>query len=138
MSDDAHDPPVHRREGSGRRVAAESAPCGPLVPTGTLPRTPSGETPGSADDPEGRIPAVPVRRRATGAGVVPTAAAEDPVRPGAEPLAGGPVPPEPPVRPPGALSHGVREGLGAPPVNTPPLGAAACELRLKGALATGN
>ncbi|MEU9235905.1 DUF1684 domain-containing protein [Streptomyces subrutilus] len=87
MSDDADDPPADWRKWHERRVASASAP-GRLALAGALPQAPSGGTPGLADYPEGRIPAVPGRRRATGVSGVPSAAAEDSVQLDAEPFAG--------------------------------------------------
>lgn len=88
MSDDADDPHAAWREWHERRAAAVSAPYGPLALTGTLPRTSSGGTPGLADYPEGRIPAVPGYWRRTETGAVLTATAGDSCRLDGEPFTG--------------------------------------------------
>ncbi|MFG2982633.1 DUF1684 domain-containing protein [Streptomyces sp. NPDC048258] len=147
MSDDADDPPADRRKRQERRAAAVSAPYGPLALTGALPP----DSAGPADHPEGRIPAVPGSRRAGGAGVVESAAAEDSVRPDGEPstgdaalasLTGGhagsaTVGLDRAVLPPRAFADRFICPF-PPPGNTPPFAVAAGERRLKGALATGN
>ncbi|MFD3548331.1 DUF1684 domain-containing protein [Streptomyces sp. NPDC058655] len=79
MSDDADEPRTDWRTWHERRVASVSAPYGPLALTGTH---------WLADYPEGRIPAVPGRWRASGGGVVLTAAAQDALRLDGEPFAG--------------------------------------------------
>ncbi|PWK68921.1 hypothetical protein BCL76_107389 [Streptomyces sp. CG 926] len=79
MSDDADDPHAAWREWHERRAAAVSAPYGPLALTGTC---------WLADYPEGRIPAVPGRWRATEAAAAPTATPEDSCRLDGEPQAG--------------------------------------------------
>lgn len=68
MSDDTDDPQAAWRTWHEHRVASVSAPYGPLALTGTH---------WLSDYPEGRIPAVPGRWRATGGGVALTAAPED-------------------------------------------------------------
>ncbi|MFJ4781164.1 DUF1684 domain-containing protein [Streptomyces sp. NPDC088762] len=79
MNDDADDPPAAWRTWHEHRVAAVSAPHGPLALTGTF---------WLADYPEGRIPAVPGQWRATGAGVALTAAPGDSLRLDGEPFTG--------------------------------------------------
>ncbi len=79
MSDDADDPHAAWRTWHERRAAAVSAPYGPLALTGTF---------WLADYPEGRIPAVPGRWRATEAGAELTATAEDSCRLDGEPFTG--------------------------------------------------
>lgn len=79
MSDDADDPHAAWREWHERRAAAVSAPEGTLALTGTF---------RLADYPEGRIPAVPGRWRATAAGAVLTATPEDSCRLDGEPFTG--------------------------------------------------
>ncbi len=131
MSDVADDPKAARQKRHEHRVAAASAPYGPLALAGTLPRTPSGGTPRLADYPEGRIPAVPGLSRPTGDGVAPTASIEDGAGPDGEPFTGGTVLAED-EGPPAVL------GLICPfqPLgNTLPFEAAAGGQGLKGALA---
>ncbi|MFD9355002.1 DUF1684 domain-containing protein [Streptomyces sp. NPDC060031] len=83
MSADAHDidpdPDVAWKQWHEHRVAAVSAPYGPLALIGTH---------WLADYPEGRIPAVPGRWRTTGAGVTLAAAAEDGISLDGEPFTG--------------------------------------------------
>lgn len=79
MSDDADDPHTDWRKWHERRLAAVSAPYGPLALTGTH---------WLADHPEGRLPAVPGLWRASGGAVTLTAAAGDRLRLDGEPLAG--------------------------------------------------
>ncbi|WP_405703739.1 DUF1684 domain-containing protein [Streptomyces sp. NBC_00069] len=88
MSDDADDPKTAWRKRHEHRVASVSAPYGPLSLIGTLPQTPSGGTPTLSDHPEGRIPAVPGRWRATEGGVALTASAEDGLSLDGEPFTG--------------------------------------------------
>ncbi|GGZ85903.1 hypothetical protein GCM10010371_52330 [Streptomyces subrutilus] len=82
MSDDADEARAEWRAWHERRVAAVSAPYGPLALTGTH---------WLADYPEGRIPAVPGHWRPTGDGVELTAAPEDSLRLDGEPFTGGTV-----------------------------------------------
>lgn len=89
MSDDADDPKTAWPKRREHRVASVSAPYGPLSLIGTLCQAPSGGTPTLSDYPEGRIPALPGRRRATEGGVAPTASAEDDGSLGAVGDAGG-------------------------------------------------
>ncbi|MFD3699273.1 DUF1684 domain-containing protein [Streptomyces sp. NPDC058646] len=79
MSDDADDPPAAWRKWHEHRVAAVSAPYGPLALTGTH---------WLADYPEGRIPAVPGLWRPAGGGVALSADAEEGIRLDGEPFAG--------------------------------------------------
>lgn len=79
MSDDADDPKTAWRKWHERRVASVSAPYGPLSLIGTH---------WLSDYPEGRIPAVPGRWRATGGGVALTASAEDGIGLDGEPFTG--------------------------------------------------
>ncbi|WP_407839844.1 DUF1684 domain-containing protein [Streptomyces sp. DSM 116496] len=88
MSADAEDPVAAWKRWHEHRVDTVSAPYGPLALTGTLPQTPSGGTPGLADYPEGRIPAVPGHWRATAGGVTLTAGPQDGITLDGEPLAG--------------------------------------------------
>ncbi|MET9961213.1 DUF1684 domain-containing protein [Streptomyces sp. NPDC006326] len=78
-SDDADDPKTAWQAWHEHREAAVSAPYGPLSLTGTN---------WLADHPEGRIPAVRGRWRATAAGVRLTARAEDGLRLDGEPFTG--------------------------------------------------
>ncbi|MFF3020532.1 hypothetical protein [Streptomyces sp. NPDC057939] len=81
MSDD--DAAAARREWHERRTAAVSGPHGPPAATGShrLPEAGTGH-------PEGRIPAVPGRRRPTGGGVPSSVVAGDGRAPDGDPFAG--------------------------------------------------
>ncbi|MFD6879335.1 MULTISPECIES: DUF1684 domain-containing protein [unclassified Streptomyces] len=81
MSDD--DAATAWREWHERRTATVSGPYGPLTPTGTHWLSEAG-----TEHPEGRIPAVPGRRRATDGGVLLSAAAEDGLTLDGEPFVG--------------------------------------------------
>lgn len=78
-TDDADDPGTAWKQWHERRLAAVSAPYGPLALTGTH---------WLADYPEGRIPAVPGRWRATGGGVALTAEAGEGIGLDGEPFTG--------------------------------------------------